>query len=191
VTLNTADAVEAIKRLILDDIAEGIVSPTVVKFVDLHETVDANGYVLEIRPRRDGEDYDAYIAEINAIENAVDRWLSAGRPSDANALTLDDFSDLYQLVEVALHGARVEDEARPNAEALLTKLGAIINPTHMTRMGNVQTYTHLREYYRLSETDATRTVFTAIRDGDTEIPGTGGGAAVTYDTRGGFTFHVS
>lgn len=72
------------KREILADIRQGLVPATVATFAELHDYVDANEYGdLTGWLFSDEEEgwTDADVADMNAVQNTLDTWIKAGRPT--------------------------------------------------------------------------------------------------------------
>lgn len=72
------EVVEVAKTQIRTDIEKGYVPSTVASFVELHDHVDANEYGV---PESDPDmGTDAMCERWNAIHDAIDAWIKAGRP---------------------------------------------------------------------------------------------------------------
>lgn len=85
--MTDVDRIQRMKIEILTDIENGVVPPTVRDFSTLHDFVDANYYGGFIDGDPDAPEWDALIEQANRCQDAVHRWLQAGR------LTLDDSTD--------------------------------------------------------------------------------------------------
>ena len=77
-----AERLEQAKEEILYDVREGIVPQSVGSFGELHSYVDANEYGIN-DPDDDiefneSEEPGGYIYELNALQNAVDAWITSG-----------------------------------------------------------------------------------------------------------------
>lgn len=73
----STEATIAIK-LIIDDVMSGTIPPTIRKFAELHEHVDANEYLIEAVPFGDENGFeltDAFIDRLNNITAEIDMWL--------------------------------------------------------------------------------------------------------------------
>lgn len=71
---HTAATIARMKREILVDIEDGLVPTTVRSFSELHDHVDANEYGGLC------SDAPASMTDAETAQNAVNEWLSAGRP---------------------------------------------------------------------------------------------------------------
>lgn len=74
-----ADMISLAKRQITEDIGMNVVPTDVTSVAALHDHVDANTYggLDDI-----DDDIDTVVAYGNAMHDALDRWLAAGRPTD-------------------------------------------------------------------------------------------------------------
>jgi hypothetical protein len=74
--LDLTEIIERAKREILYDVEVGIVPATCASFSELHDYVDANGYGGAFECDFDPTETDFW----NAVQDAVDLWIKAGRP---------------------------------------------------------------------------------------------------------------
>lgn len=79
-TANTEQLAEQMKHMIRCDIEQGALPANVSSWADLHETVDANEYVLIASQEFDvlGMEYDAMLDWQNAAVAIVDAWMKKG-----------------------------------------------------------------------------------------------------------------
>lgn len=88
-----ADLADAIKREVLDLIADGTIPEDVPDFAALHDYVDANmlGDTERgaIETGFEGEAWDAHLAVVNEAQEIVHQWLKAGRPVDVGFVDAD------------------------------------------------------------------------------------------------------
>lgn len=77
--MELATVISRAKREILRDIADGTVPASVENFSQLHDHVDANGYGGAFETPFDAS--DEFAAFWNRVQNDLDAWLRAGRPS--------------------------------------------------------------------------------------------------------------
>ena len=81
-TLCGVPVVERAKAEVLADIAAGRVPAGVADFASLHDHVDANYYGGAFESWEEGSPADdAFVAFWNRVQEEVDLWLRAGRPS--------------------------------------------------------------------------------------------------------------
>ncbi len=77
--MKLTETIERAKREVLADIFTRRVPGTVASFSELHDYVDANEYGGGTEGDFDGSDEACTFW--NAVQDAVDKWLKAGRPS--------------------------------------------------------------------------------------------------------------
>ena len=75
-TLDLQETIQRAKAEVVRDIEKGTVPDTVCSFSELHDYVDANSYGGAFEQDWDNEQTDFW----NAVQDAVDAWLKAGRP---------------------------------------------------------------------------------------------------------------
>ena len=92
-----AETVAAVKREILDGIADGTFPSTVATYSELHDYVDANelgGMCSDEFVERFGEsdladdEWPQWTAHVGQVQDIVDEWLRAGRPEPKAAKTV-------------------------------------------------------------------------------------------------------
>jgi len=91
--MNAQDRIALAKSSIVALIAAGTIPATVANFSELHDYIDANelgalcdestwpAMAEDEDGNADPEDHAAWLDECAAVQDAVDAWLLAGRPS--------------------------------------------------------------------------------------------------------------
>jgi len=71
-----ANYVRTVRAMILEDVRDGHVPPTVRDFSQLHDHLDANDYLAQAGVEwGDSGDTEADLADVNAVQDAVHEWL--------------------------------------------------------------------------------------------------------------------
>lgn len=84
---------DKIMELITEDMIAGIMDVEADSFQDLHDSVDANMYMIDLGVPWDGEDIELTNDNV-AIQDIVDKRLRAGRPTLVEGLEGDDVFSL-------------------------------------------------------------------------------------------------
>ena len=91
--MNAQDRIALAKSSIVALVAVGTIPATVATFSELHDYIDANelGALCDVSTwpamaededgNADPEDHAAWMAEIATVQDTVDAWIRAGRPS--------------------------------------------------------------------------------------------------------------
>ena len=133
-------AVAQAKVEILRDIEEGVVPASVASFGELHDYVDANVYggITEDAPwvTPDGSldlEWIDITDAANEMQNRVDAWLKAGRPSEAIVVSLPTAEDVAhdELMEREARNAPHRQDIVPvTIESLVTDINSDLDLPH-------------------------------------------------------------